>query len=87
MKRILLVLAVAAVMAAMMVAVAAPAFADKGGIPNKNACHGQFISTVAQLGFPPPIAAEETGSENAGEFNKRVKGGGIEFGTLRCPPN
>ena len=33
-RRILLVLAVAAVMAVMMVASAMPAFADKGGIPN-----------------------------------------------------
>jgi hypothetical protein len=87
MRRILLVLTVALVMAAMMVAVAAPAFADKGGIPNENACHGQFISTAAQLGFPPPIGAELSGLENAGQLNKRVKEGQIEFGPLRCPPS
>ncbi len=40
-KRILLVLSVAALMAAMMVVSAMPAFAAKGGIPNPNSEQGK----------------------------------------------
>ena len=75
MRRILSVLTVAALMAAMMVITALPAFADKGGAPNDDACHGQIVSSLASGGITPPEAAEGSSPprENAGEYNKDIK--------------
>ena len=53
MRRIISVLVVAALMAAMMVVTALPAFADAGGLSNENACHGQALSGFAKNGAPP----------------------------------
>ena len=86
MRRMLLVLSVAAVMAAMMVAMAAPAFAE----PSNNAdCHGELNHLGNLFGLSPsdamknpavPIVDEETGEtvgyedyENAGEWNKAIQ--------------
>ena len=92
MRRIGSVLAIAALMSALLVATALPAFADQGGAPNEKACHGQVIHTLARLGAPPPFYAEFFDLANAGEFNKGVKEGEIpihraEVGLLHCPPS
>ncbi len=44
MRRILLRLSVAALMAAMIAVMAVPAFADNGGVPNDDAAFGQGTS-------------------------------------------
>jgi hypothetical protein len=75
MKRILLVLAIAALMTAMLGASALPALADAGGVPNDNACHGQVIKFSNQAGFTPNVGAEFLGQDNAGEWNKAAKEG------------
>jgi hypothetical protein len=75
-RRVLLVMAVAALMAAMMVAIAMPAFADAGGVPNENACAGQTNKENNQAGFTPREAAEFFGLRTAGDFNKFVRSGG-----------
>ncbi len=75
MKRIVMVLTVAFVMAAMMVAMAVPAFADAGGVPNERACHGQVVKTENQIGTTPHEGVEQLGLNNAGELNKGVKSG------------
>jgi hypothetical protein len=65
MRRILLVLSVAALMAAMLVASAVPAFAahSRGhGEPNKKACQGVVIGGLAHSfakKLPPPRAIED----------------------------
>ena len=87
MKRIMLLVTLALVMAAMIVAMTMPAFADEGGVPNEKACHGQVVKTENQLGNTPHEGAEQVGVDNAGELNKGVKSG--EFGSdtgLSCPP-
>ena len=50
MRRILLVLSVATLMAAMMVATAAPAFADKGGLGGYSECNAQEDTTCVDAG-------------------------------------
>ncbi len=80
MKRIVLVLAVAAIMTALM---AAPAFADKGGVKPTN--HGDCVSAVAtgNLG---------DGSLTPSEYNElsdppKAKGGdGGGQGCVNFPP-
>jgi hypothetical protein len=75
MKRIVSLVVVALVMAAMMLVMAMPAFADKGGDPNEKACHGQVVKTENQLGNTPAEGVEQVGVNNAGELNKGVKSG------------
>jgi hypothetical protein len=72
MRRIFSVLAVAALMAAMMVTTALPAFADKGGVPNENACHGQNNKALNSFGLTPPETAQLFGFDNAGDYNKLI---------------
>ena len=73
-------------MAVMMLVVsAAPAMADKGGVPNEKACHGQVVKTENQLGTTPHEGAQQLGLNNAGEVNKGVKSGDIVSDTgLGC---
>ncbi len=54
MRRILLVLSVAALMVAMMVATAMPAFAAKGGIPNSEQGKGKAAAPGQVKKAPPP---------------------------------
>jgi hypothetical protein len=75
MRRIMLLVTLALVMAAMIVAMAMPAFADEGGVPNEKACHGQVVNTENQLGNTPHEGVEQVGVNNAGELNKGVKSG------------
>ena len=75
MRRIMLLATLALVMAAMIVAMAMPAFADEGGVPNEKACHGQVVKTENQLGNTPHEGVEQVGVDNAGELNKGVKSG------------
>ena len=78
MRRIISVVVVASVMAAMMLVMAMPAFADKGGDPNEKACHGQVVKTENQLGNTPAEGVEQVvGVNNAGELNKGIKSGQI----------
>ena len=84
MRRIMLVATVAALMAAMMVAMAMPAFADEGGVPDQNACQGQVISTLnTGYGSTPKETAEVASPffpgqiENVGDFTKLVREGTI----------
>jgi hypothetical protein len=84
MRRILMLVTVALVMAAMMVAMAMPAFADEGGVPDQNACQGQVISTMnTGYGFTLKEAAEVASPffpgliENVGDFTKLVGEGRI----------
>jgi hypothetical protein len=87
MKRIIMILTAALVMAAMIVAMAMPAFADEGGVPNEKACHGQVVKAENQLGTTPHEGVEQVGVDNAGELNKGVKSGEIISDTgLSCPP-
>ena len=74
MKRIISVLAVAALMAVMSVAMAAPAFADPSDPPR---CHGQFNKLAHQLiGVTPADAVDQNPIlENAGNWNKEVQEG------------
>ncbi len=77
MKRIVSVLAVMALMAAMLVAMAMPAFADKGGVPNEKACHGQVLKQENQMGTTPHEGVDQVGVDNAGELNKLAKSGEV----------
>ena len=77
MRRILTVVAVALVMAAMMLAMAMPVFADEGGVPNEKACHGQVVKSENQIGTTPHEGVAQLGLNNAGELNKGVKSGAI----------
>jgi hypothetical protein len=63
------------VMAALVLAMAMPAFADKGGVPNEKACHGQTVKAGNQKGVTPAEGAQGVGVNNAGELNKGVKSG------------
>jgi hypothetical protein len=59
MKRIIMILTVALVMAAMMVAMAMPAFANKGGTPNPAGCGlGDDVAHSAQENTFEPGASE-----------------------------
>ena len=75
MKRMLMVLTVALVMAAMMVATAMPAFADAGGVPNENACAGQVNKLDNQRGFTPAEIARAKPRlfGNAGDVEKFIR--------------
>jgi len=73
MKRIISVLAVAALVAVMLVAMAAPAFADPSIPPQ---CHGKFNQLANQLGITPKDAVDQNPIlENAGNWNKEVQEG------------
>jgi hypothetical protein len=75
-RRIILLLSVATLMAVMLVAMAMPAFAAKGGVPNEKACVGQVLRAENQLlGITPHESAEEFGLNNAGEILKGIKSG------------
>jgi hypothetical protein len=72
------------VMAAMMMAMAMPAFADEGGVPDQNACQGQAISTLnTGYGSTPKETAEVASPffpgliETVGDFTKLVREGRI----------
>ncbi len=92
MRRILLVLSVGLVIAAMVAVSAVPAFADQGGIPNQNACQGQIISTFASdFGLTPPEAVEliqkypiDYPLENPGDLTQAVREGHVGTGDLDC---
>ncbi len=79
MRRLMLLVVVALVMAAMMLAMAMPAVADKGGVPNEKACHGQTVKAGNQGGDTPHEGAQQEGLNNAGELNKGVKSGDIVY--------
>jgi hypothetical protein len=82
MRRILMVLSLSALLVSAM---AVPAFADKGGLPNEKndnkACHGQTIrGNATENGLTPPEHAElleqafpELEIENAGDLSKLIK--------------
>ena len=90
-----------AVMTAMMVGSALPAFAAHNsfaakGTPNEKACQGVVIGGLAhsknEAGpFTPPIAAELTGRSSVKEYTKSVREGEIGAThpvtgeTLSCP--
>jgi hypothetical protein len=91
MRRILLVMTVASVLTAMIVAMAMPAFADEGGVPNEEACLGQTVKTANQFGDNPHVGVEQAGVDNAGELLKGAKAGEIHYTTpegevVGCPP-
>jgi hypothetical protein len=71
------VLVAMVLMLATMVAMAMPAFADKGGVPNEKACHGQVVKAENQLGTTPHEGVDQVGVDNAGELNKLVKSGEV----------
>ena len=82
MRRILMVLSLSALLVS---AIAVPAFADKGGLPNEKndnkACHGQTIrGNATERGVTPPELAEQLDQaipeleiENAGDLSKLIK--------------
>jgi hypothetical protein len=72
MKRILVMLAVMALLLALL---ALPAFAAGGGAPNEPACLGQTVKVANQEGNTPHEGVEQTGRDNAGELLQAVKGG------------
>ena len=92
MRRILTVITVALVMAAMMVGSALPAFADHLPI---EACQGGIISGLAtskaeEGPWTPPKVAEN-GGYSVGDYTKRVRDGKTYIvypngETYRCPP-
>ena len=51
------------------------ALADRGGVPNANACLGETVSTESRAGAPPPAGAEQLGLDNAGELLRAVRRG------------
>jgi hypothetical protein len=75
-RRMILVLTVAGLTAAMMLAMAKPAFADQGGVFNQHACHGQSVSDLASNlgGTPAELARNDPRFDNAGDVNKFIKG-------------
>ena len=82
MKRIISVLAVAALIAVMLVAMAAPAFADPSNPPR---CHGKLNQLANQLGLTPRDGVEQNPAlDNAGEWNKEIQEGdaGVRIGDL-----
>jgi hypothetical protein len=98
-RRIMLLVAVALVMAAMMVAMAMPASANHVEHANANACQGLVISLLATSNhpegpFPPPKAAAELSTEeevvDVKTYAERVREGRyfVEFPdgeSFRCP--
>jgi hypothetical protein len=91
MRRIMLLVTLALVMAAMIVAMAMPAFADESGVPNEEACLGQTVKTANQFGDNPHVGVEQAGVDNAGELLKGAKAGEIDYTTpegevVGCPP-
>ena len=78
MKRMLLVLAAAALTASMMVVIAMPAFAA----PNIHSCPGQYNKINNELGFTPHDQATiQPGFSNAGEWEKFLRSP-----VVACPP-
>jgi hypothetical protein len=71
MKRILVMLAVMA----LLLALALPAFAAGGGVPNEPSCLGQTVKVANQDSNTPHVGVSQTGRDNAGELLKAVKGG------------
>ena len=77
MRRILTVLAVAALMAAMMAFGALPAFADKGGGGHKSECEYGDTSCVMSGGGRNPYGGGSGGSQLYGADSPlRISGGG-----------
>jgi hypothetical protein len=58
----------------LLVAFAAPAFADKGGLPNDNAAFGQAHKALAEVGSVSEEvhAAQEAAGTNLGQYIKDV---------------
>jgi hypothetical protein len=87
MRRIITVLAVAATMAAMLAAMAVPAFAahSRGhGDPNEKACQGVIIGGLAHSRFkqlPPPKAADALGYPSVKDYTEGAREG--EFGVVK----
>ena len=77
-RRIILVLVVATLMAVLLVAMAMPAFAAKGGVPNEKACLGQIFRAENQMGNTPQEAVQPLGLNNVGEVVKGIKSGALE---------
>ena len=99
MKRILTVLAAVAVMAAMMMVSALPAFAAHSqghGEPNEKACQGVIIGGLAHSKFeplPPPRAAERLSYPSVKDYTKGAREGGVTVvpsydpeDKTTCPP-
>ena len=82
-KRILTLLAAVAVMAAMMVVSALPAFAahSRGlGEPNDKACQGVIIGGLAHSKFeplPPPTAAERFSYPSVKDYTEGAREGEV----------
>ena len=66
MRRILLLVTVTVVMAAMMVAMAMPAFADKGGFDHGGACGLGKSHVHGAIDNPVSPGASEAGHESPG---------------------
>jgi hypothetical protein len=81
-KRLMVLLAV---LAMMVLAMAIPALADKGGVPNEKACHGQVVKAENQNGTTPHEGAAQLGVSNAGEVNKLVKSGEVQSEDPNAP--
>jgi hypothetical protein len=93
-RRIILLLSVATLMVVMLVAMAMPAFAAKGGVPNEKACLGAVLHAEVQMRNTPPVSrevAQQLGLNNTGEVNKLIKSGELESfnpetgETVACP--
>ena len=79
-RRIILLLSVATLMVVMLVAMAMPAFAAKGGVPNEKACLGAALHAEVKMGNTPPVSrevAQQLGLNNTGELIKLIKSGEI----------
>jgi hypothetical protein len=79
-EALLTVVVVVLVMATMLLAMAMPVFADKGGVPNEKACHGQVVKTENQLGTTPHEGVQQLGLNNAGELHKEVLTVSVSYG-------
>ena len=76
MKRIMLLVTVALVMAAMIVAMAMPAFADKGGAPHDPSCG---VGRSALIAIRDPEFQEEPGASEISQPEFRPQ-------ETNCPP-
>ena len=59
----------------LLLSTGAAVSADKGGVSNDNACHGQTVSLLARTGNPPGKSGV-----NAGDYNKAIKARCAMFG-------
>ena len=82
MKRILMVLSIAALMAAMVVATAMPAFADKGGVPGHCTQEGNFLVIETCAGGGPSSDGPGGGGGRETTFSIVVP---LEFGGGTIP--